>query len=101
MIAHACIRLSFLIINSDSDIYACVSGCVAKYFDNSESPAGNDEESHKKLLGYKCVQQSKASEEVMVCIYTPQCKKKLHRHSMIGRFCFRIWGMQLLNVSKK
>jgi len=47
----------------------CVAGCVAQYFDGSET---SDEESdnkvsEKELLGYKCVLSSKATEEAMVC----------------------------------
>jgi len=45
---------------------ACVPGCVAQYFDGSETP---DEDSDKQLLGYKCVLSSKATEESMVYIY--------------------------------
>ena len=53
-------------------IYVCISGCVAQYFSHSEAPEGvSDEESNKKLLGYKCVLGSKATEESMVCtMYT-------------------------------
>ncbi|XP_050226995.1 aluminum-activated malate transporter 10 [Mercurialis annua] len=38
-----------------------LDGCVAEYFNSNES----DEESDKKILGYKCVLSSKASEESM------------------------------------
>lgn len=45
----------------------CISGCVAQYFSHSEAPeAVSDEESSKKLLGYKCVLSSKATEDSMV-----------------------------------
>lgn len=55
-------------------IYNCmhirISGCVAQYFGGSEaSEAESDEVSDKKLLGYKCVLSSKATEETMVYIY--------------------------------
>ncbi|CAL0299957.1 unnamed protein product [Lupinus luteus] len=40
-------------------------GCVAQYFSHSEALAVSDEESNKKLVGYKCVLSSKATEDVM------------------------------------
>lgn len=45
-----------------------ISGCVGEYFNDSGSSADGDKESDKKLLGYKCVLTSKATEEVMVRI---------------------------------
>lgn len=54
-------------------IYNCmhirISGCVAQYFGGSEASEDSDEMSDKKLLGYKCVLSSKATEETMVYIY--------------------------------
>lgn len=43
-----------------------ISGCVAQYFGGSEASEDSDEMSDKKLLGYKCVLSSKATEETMV-----------------------------------
>lgn len=43
-----------------------ISGCVGEYFNDSGSSSDDDKESDKKLLGYKCVLTSKATEEAMV-----------------------------------
>jgi len=47
------------------NVYNCVSGCVAQYFDEAQDEE-SDKVSDKKLLGYKCVLSSKATEESMV-----------------------------------
>ncbi|PRQ41764.1 putative aluminum-activated malate transporter [Rosa chinensis] len=39
--------------------------CVGEYFNDSRSSSDGDKESDKKLLGYKCVLTSKATEETM------------------------------------
>ncbi|XP_061346971.1 aluminum-activated malate transporter 10-like [Gastrolobium bilobum] len=74
-----CIIVSLIIqpIWAGMELYVLITGnldklanslqcCVAQYFSYDEAPeAGSDEEFNKKLLGYKCVLSSKATEEVM------------------------------------
>lgn len=43
-----------------------ISGCVAEYFNLNGELIDNDKQPDKKLLGYKCVLSSKATEESMV-----------------------------------
>ncbi|KAJ1403998.1 Aluminum-activated malate transporter [Sesbania bispinosa] len=42
-----------------------LQACVTQYFNDSQVTTSSDEESNKKLLGYKCVLNSKAAEESM------------------------------------
>ncbi|KAM5561648.1 hypothetical protein ABKV19_022310 [Rosa sericea] len=50
--------------NMDKLAYS-LDGCVGEYFNDSGSSSDGDKESDKKLLGYKCVLTSKATEETM------------------------------------
>ncbi|XP_027364576.1 aluminum-activated malate transporter 10-like [Abrus precatorius] len=59
-------ELHVLVTGNLDKLANSLEGCVAQYFDSNEAPeAGSDEESNKKLLGYKCVLSSKATEESM------------------------------------
>ena len=40
------------------------SGCVGKYFKDVKTKLGNEEDPGKRMQGYKCVLNSKATEEV-------------------------------------
>ncbi|CAJ1976352.1 unnamed protein product [Sphenostylis stenocarpa] len=57
----------FVLVTGNLDKLAnSLQCCVSQYFGGSEAPeAENDEVSDKKLLGYKCVLGSKATEESM------------------------------------
>ncbi|BFG32048.1 hypothetical protein CerSpe_183220 [Prunus speciosa] len=56
----------YMLITRNMDKLACsLDGCVAEYFNDSGGLADSDKESDKKLLGYKCVLSSKATEEAM------------------------------------
>ena len=51
-----------------------ISGCVANYFSSGEAVTLSEEEFDKKLMGYKCVLSSKATEDSMVyhiCSFVP------------------------------
>ena len=42
------------------------SGCVSEYFKDDKTKLGNEEDPSKRMQGYKCALNSKATEEVMV-----------------------------------
>ncbi|XP_009359572.3 aluminum-activated malate transporter 10-like [Pyrus x bretschneideri] len=80
----------YMLITRNMDTLAnSLDGCVADYFNNSGGFAG-DKESDNKLLGYKCVLGSKATEESMAnfAIWEPA-------H---GRFNFRHPWNQYLKI---
>ncbi|XP_009359585.2 LOW QUALITY PROTEIN: aluminum-activated malate transporter 10-like [Pyrus x bretschneideri] len=58
-------QLHTLITGNMDKLANSLDGCVADYFNDSGDFAGSDKESDKKLLGYKCVLVSKATEESM------------------------------------
>lgn len=49
-----------------------ISGCVAEYFNHCGGFNESGEEAHKKILSYKCVLNTKATEESMVCDRTAE-----------------------------
>ncbi|KAG5075758.1 hypothetical protein JHK82_057096 [Glycine max] len=56
----------FVLVTGNLDKLAnSLQCCVAQYFGGSEASEDSDEMSDKKLLGYKCVLSSKATEETM------------------------------------
>lgn len=62
-----------------------ISGCAAEYFNHSGGLTDSEEEGQKKFLGYKCVLNTKAIEESMVCDRTA----KMNIQSMI--FIYNLW----------
>ncbi|OIW13079.1 hypothetical protein TanjilG_24426 [Lupinus angustifolius] len=59
-------ELHVLVTGNLDKVANSLQGCVDQYFSHSEASAEvNDEESNKKLLGYKCVLSSKGTEDVM------------------------------------
>ncbi|KAK9926379.1 hypothetical protein M0R45_023612 [Rubus argutus] len=58
-------ELYMLITRNMDKLAYSLDGCVGEYFNGSGTSADGDKESDKKLLGYKCVLTSKATEEVM------------------------------------
>ncbi|KAK9275734.1 hypothetical protein L1049_023002 [Liquidambar formosana] len=57
-------ELDLLITRNMDKLANSLDGCISEYFDSSED-AVDDEESQKKLQGYRCVLNSKATEESM------------------------------------
>ncbi|OIV90691.1 hypothetical protein TanjilG_15077 [Lupinus angustifolius] len=58
-------ELHVLVTGNLDKLANSLQGCVTQYFSHSEASAVSDEECNKKLLGYKCVLSSKATEDVM------------------------------------
>ncbi|KAF6153670.1 hypothetical protein GIB67_000903 [Kingdonia uniflora] len=82
--------LHVLVTRNMDKLANSLDGCVAEYFEDSTSPSDKEEESSKKLQGYKCVLNSKATEESLAnfAIWEPA-------H---GRFSFRHPWVQYLKV---
>lgn len=45
-----------------------ISGCVSDYMSSNGGVAESKEDCSKNMLGYKCVLNSKATEDSMVCV---------------------------------
>ncbi|KAE9619105.1 hypothetical protein Lal_00047190 [Lupinus albus] len=58
-------ELHVLVTGNLDKLANSLRGCVTQYFSHSEASAISDDESNRKLLGYKCVLSSKATEDVM------------------------------------
>ncbi|PIA48868.1 hypothetical protein AQUCO_01300043v1 [Aquilegia coerulea] len=57
--------LHFLVARNMEKLATSLDGCVGEYFKDSEDALEIDEESRKNFQGYKCVLNSKASEEAL------------------------------------
>nr|XP_023903354.1 aluminum-activated malate transporter 10-like [Quercus suber] len=67
-----------------------LDGCVGEYFKDDKTKLGNKEDPSKRMQGYKCVLNSKATEEVMA---------NLARWELAhGRFHFRHPWKQYLKI---
>lgn len=58
-----------LITNNLEKLADSLEGCISEYLNIADHDAKDDKASDKKLQGYKCVLNTKASEESMVRIY--------------------------------
>ncbi|XP_050249471.1 aluminum-activated malate transporter 10-like [Quercus robur] len=54
-----------LIVRNLEKLADSLDGCVSKYFKDDKTKLGNEEDPSKRMQGYKCVLNSKATEEVM------------------------------------
>ncbi|KAF8379978.1 hypothetical protein HHK36_027445 [Tetracentron sinense] len=59
-------ELYLLITRNMGKLANSLDGCVVEYFKDSEPVIESEEESHMKLQGYKCVLNSKATEESLM-----------------------------------
>ncbi|CAL0316661.1 unnamed protein product [Lupinus luteus] len=85
-------ELHVLVTGNLDKLANSLQGCVDQYFSNSESSAEiNNEESNKKMLGYKCVLSSKATEDVMANL--------ARWEPAHGRFNFRHPWKQYLKIA--
>ncbi|KAE9612027.1 hypothetical protein Lal_00048974 [Lupinus albus] len=85
-------ELHVLVTGNLDKLANSLQGCVAQYFNHSESSAEvNNEESNKKLIGYKCVLSSKATEDVMANL--------ARWEPAHGRFNFRHPWKQYLKIA--
>ncbi|KAK7269027.1 hypothetical protein RIF29_21742 [Crotalaria pallida] len=82
-------ELHVLVTRNLDKLANSLQGCVGQYFSHSE--ATSDEESKKLLLGYKCVQSSKATEDVMANL--------ARWEPAHGRFNFRHPWKQYLKIA--
>ncbi|XP_030969809.1 aluminum-activated malate transporter 10-like [Quercus lobata] len=54
-----------LIVHNLEKLADSLDGCVGEYFKDDKTKLGNEEDPSKRMQGYKCVLNSKATEEVM------------------------------------
>ncbi|KAM4105327.1 hypothetical protein ACJW30_06G224300 [Castanea mollissima] len=54
-----------LIVRNLEKLADSLDGCVGEYFKDDKTKLGNEEDPSKRMQGYKCVLNSKATEEVM------------------------------------
>ncbi|KAF3967795.1 hypothetical protein CMV_008236 [Castanea mollissima] len=61
-----------LIVSNLEKLADSLDRCVGEYFKDDKTKLGNEEDPSKRMQGYKCVLNSKATEEVMANLAIPQ-----------------------------